>query len=78
MIAYAIHKAVRLEWIDSKHMGMADNAWKYVNSKIDDECIVTGCYSGWALTAEARIMEFDRPMHWIEGMILKTGAEFLK
>lgn len=78
MIAYAIHKAVRSGWIDRKYTDMAKKAWSYVNSKISESGSITGCYSGWALPAEERVMDFDRPMHWVEGMILKTGAEFEK
>lgn len=78
MIAYAVHKAVRLGWCEEKEMRIARRAWEYVLGRIDENGNIMGCYSGWALPAEARELDFDRPMDWMPGMLLITGAEFEK
>lgn len=77
MITYAIHKAVRKGWCDEKYLDVSLKAWEYVTSKIDDEGELTGCYSGWAVPAEARELDFDRPMNWMPGMILIAASELL-
>ena len=78
MIAYAVHKAVRMGWCDKSELKLAQRAWDFVLGRIDENGNITGCYSGWALPAEAKELDFDRPMNWIPGLILITGAEFEK
>lgn len=76
MIARGIHKAVRLGWIDRSYLELANRAWAYVDTKLDAGGKLTGCYSGWAVPAESRVLDFDRPMEWMQGMLLIAGAEF--
>ncbi|MDR1060614.1 MAG: glycoside hydrolase family 88 protein [Clostridiales bacterium] len=77
MIACCVHKAVRCGWLPPKYARMAERAWEYVNSRTDGEGNLSGCYSGWALPAEdGELQLFDRPMDWMQGMLLAAGAEF--
>lgn len=76
MIARGIHKAVRMGWIDKSYIELANRAWSYTDTKLDSNGKLTGCYSGWAVSAENRILDFDRPMEWMPGMLLMAGAEF--
>ncbi len=78
MIAYGLHKAVRLGWIDRGYCERAEQAWRYVESRILPDGNLTGCYSGWALPAEQRRMDFDRPMNWMPGLLLTSGSEMLR
>jgi len=78
MTAYGIHKAVRLGWIDRKYLPLATKAWDYVDSMIDAEGNISGCYSGWAIPAEERDMKSFGPLKSVNGMLLTAGAEFEK
>jgi len=78
MTAYGIHKAVRMGWIDKKYLPIAVKAWNYVDSKIDSEGNISGCYSSWAIPAEERDLTSFGPLKSVTGMLLTTSAEFEK
>jgi hypothetical protein len=78
MAAYGIHKAVRLGWIDMKYLDIAVKAWTYVDSQVDDEGNIRGCYQGWAVPAEERKLNQFGELRSAPGMLLTTGAEFEK
>lgn len=78
MMAYGLHKAMRLGWIAAHYIGNAKAAWTYVQENILPDGGLHGCYSGWAVPAEARKMDFNRPMHWMPGLVLLAGAEMMR
>lgn len=78
MIAYGLHKAVRLGWIGAEHLATSERAWGYVQKNIQPDGSLLGCYSGWALPAENRELHFDRPMNWMPGLVLIAGSEMLR
>jgi len=78
MTAYAIHKAVRLGWIHKKYLPIAQKAWQYVDSQLDDKGNLSGTYYGWAMPAEQRQLNMFGPLKSVIGMLITTSAEFEK
>jgi len=78
MAAYAIHKSIRLGWIDKKYLDVAVKAWNYVNTQVEDNGNIRGCYYGWAMPAEERKLNQFGNLRSAPGMLLTTGAEFEK
>ena len=76
--AYGIHKAVRLGWIDKKYLDIAYKAWNYVDTQLDDDGNLSGCYFGWAIPAENRELNQFGNLKSAPGMLLTAGAEFAK
>jgi hypothetical protein len=67
-----------LGWIDKKYLPIAVKAWNYVDSQIDKEGNIAGCYYGWAVPAEERDLTSFGPLKSVTGMLLTTSAEFEK
>jgi rhamnogalacturonyl hydrolase YesR len=78
MTAYAIHKAVRLGWLNKKYLNIAYKAWNYVDSQLDYEGNLSGNYYGWAIPAEKRNYNMFGPLKSVTGMLIITSAEFEK
>jgi rhamnogalacturonyl hydrolase YesR len=78
MTAYGIHKAVRMGWIDRKYLDIAVKAWQYVDTQVDNDGNISGCYYGWAIPAEERETPTFGPLKSAPGMLLTAGAEFEK
>ena len=76
--AYGIHKAVRLGWIDKKYLDIAVKAWNYIDTQVDYEGNIAGCYIDWAVPAEERRLNSFGVLNFVPGMMLTASAEFEK
>ncbi len=76
MCAMGVHESIRRGWLPASLKPFSARAWTYVKQFVTPDGKIRQAYSGWAVPAEKREIEFDKhDMGWIPGFILSTAWE---
>ena len=74
MFAVALQESMRQNWLPESFRDLVWQAWRFAENRITDDGRVLQAYTGWAVTAEQRIMSMDEHnMEWIPGFALSAA-----
>jgi rhamnogalacturonyl hydrolase YesR len=79
MTAGCIQEAMDKGWIPSHYQDYVQKGWQFMNKCVTAEGKVVNAYTGWAVTAENKVLEMDAKFRgFVPGMVLIAAAQILK